>query len=99
MSRDLFRDRPADVAAQQLAIVLMWLAECQLATLEGMRGLKRTSKYELGRQASICDQAIYHLADLNVEPDQRGLRGYVCPRVRDRLIAEYSKRDGAPHAQ
>lgn len=95
MPRDLFRDRPADVAAQQLAIVLMWLAECQLATLGRMQMRKSTGAGELDRQISICDQAIYHLADLNVDPELRGLRGLPCPRVRERLIAEYAKKEPA----
>ncbi len=33
----LFKDRVPVAAAQQLATVLAWLTECQLATLEGMK--------------------------------------------------------------
>lgn len=72
-----------EAAAQQLATVLAWLTECQLATLEGMQLVKRTSKYELARQQSICDKAVAHCKDLGVTPI--GLRGDACIRLSERL--------------
>lgn len=80
---DLFEDRTAEAAAIQLATVLAWLTECQLATLEGLEGVKRTSKSELARQREICERAVAHCKDLGVTP--RGLRGQSCPRLAERL--------------
>lgn len=64
----LFKDRVPEAAARQVAVVLAWLTECQLATLEGLEELKRTSKSELHRQRQICDQAVAHCKDLGVAP-------------------------------
>lgn len=79
----LFKDRAPQAAAQQLAIVLAWLTECQLATLEGLELIKRTSKSELSRQRHICDRAIAHCKDLGVDPV--GLRGDPCVRLAEHL--------------
>lgn len=37
---------------------LCWLLECEMATLEGLKGVKRTSKSELKRHQSIVDQMV-----------------------------------------
>lgn len=79
----LFKDRAPDAAAQQLAIVLAWLTECQLATLEGLESVKRTAKWELSRQREICDRAVSQCKDLGVPPV--GLRGDQCVRLAERL--------------
>ena len=81
----LFQRRTPEAAARQMAIVLMNLLECQYATLEGMP--KRTSQYERKRQESIAGGYLRQLIDLDIQPDQRGLRGYPCPRVRDAMLA------------
>lgn len=78
----LFKDRAPDAAAQQLAIVLAWLTECQLATLEGLES-KRTAKSELARQREICDRAVSQCKDLGVPTV--GLRGDQCQRLAARL--------------
>ena len=79
----LFRERTPNAAAGQLAIVLAWLAECELATLERMRGLKKPIKSELKRHESICATMVYHLQELGVQP--RGLYGRHCGRVEEWL--------------
>ena len=78
MKESIFEERTPEAAARQMAVVLAWLTECELATLERMKELK-TSKYALKRQEDICDQAVAHCVDLKVEP--RGLRGRSCPRL------------------
>ncbi len=45
----IFIRRFAEAAAQQVAVVLTRLTEVQLATLEGMKWLNRTSKSELAK--------------------------------------------------
>lgn len=82
-SNPLFRERVPEAAAQQLATVLAWLTECQLATLEGMKLVKRTSKSELARQQLICDKAVAQCKDLGIIPV--GLRGDACIRLAERL--------------
>ncbi len=79
----LFKSRVPEAAAQQLATVLAWLTECQLATLEYLQMVKRTPKSELSRQQQICDQAVAQCKDLGVSP--RGLHGDSCPRLAERL--------------
>lgn len=79
----LFRDRVPEAAARQLAVVLAWLTECQLATLEGLKLVKRTSKSELARQEQICNKAVSQCKDLGVSPV--GLRGTLCVRLAERL--------------
>ena len=79
----LFRRRTPEAAACQMAIVLVNLMECQLATLEGMP--KRTSQHERKRQQDINDRYIAQLADLDIPANLPGLRGYPCPRVQDAI--------------
>jgi len=79
----LFRDRVPVAAANQLAIVLAWLTECDLATLEGLEGMSKVSKRELERQRFICDTAVRHCFDLGVQPV--GLEGRRCTRLEERL--------------
>lgn len=79
----LFRDRTENAAAVQLALVLAWLAECELATLEYYRARKYPPQGELRRHENICATMVYHLQELGVEP--RGLAGRACPRLEDEL--------------
>lgn len=76
----MFEKRTPEAVANQMAIVLMYMAECQFATLEGLP--KRTSKSERARHESICKNAIDHLLDFRVDPNTRG-----CPRVREAMLA------------
>lgn len=81
----LFKDRTPEAAARQIATVLAWLTECQLATLEGLEELKRTSKSELSRQREICEKAISQCKELGVTPV--GLGGSRCVRLAKRLAS------------
>lgn len=81
----LFANRVPEAAAHQLATVLAWVTECQLATLEGLKMRRSTSKAELKRQESICDTAVLHCFELGVTPT--GLRGGRCLRLAERLAA------------
>ncbi|WP_139222951.1 hypothetical protein [Paracidovorax wautersii] len=85
MTNPLFRDRVPEAAAQQLATALAWLTECQLATLEGMKLVKRTPKSELARQQQICDRAVAQCKDLGVTPV--GPSGDACIRLSGRLAS------------
>jgi len=80
MTSLLFKDRVPEAAADQLATVLVWLTECQLATLESLLMRSRVPKYELERQREICLKAVYHVWDLGAPPN--GLRGQVCMRLK-----------------
>jgi len=84
----LFLERTPEACARQLAVVLAWLTECQLATLEELRGKKRAPKGELKRQQEICDRAVQQCAELGLKPGVRGLRGFPCPRLDDGLHAQ-----------
>jgi hypothetical protein len=80
----LFEDRVPEAAATQLAVaqlavVLAWLTECNLATLEEMLSRKSTPKYSIARQESICEKAVEHCRDMKVPP--RGLRGQTTTRL------------------
>lgn len=86
----LFEDRIPEVAAIQLAMVLAWLTECNLATLEEMRSRKRTPKYAISRQESICKKAVDQCRDMKVPT--RGLRGQKTIRLA-RLLQEGLKHD------
>lgn len=79
----LFKDRVPEAAARQLATVLAWLTECQLATLQDLRQVKSTPKSKLARQQQICERAVTQCRDLGVEP--RGLRGERCLRLTEEL--------------
>lgn len=81
----LFRDRGPETAARQIAVVLAWLTECQLATLESLMSRKSTPKGELERQRQICDTAVRQCADPGLAPGVRGIRGFPCPRLDDAL--------------
>lgn len=81
----LFRDRVPEAAARQLATVLAWLTECQLATLEDMEARERTPKSLHARQAKICETAVRHCKELGVAPI--GLEGRPCSRLRGQLAA------------
>jgi len=85
MSNALFDQRTPDAAARQLAIVLAWLAEAQLETLERLQAKARTPKVELARQSGICDLAVRQCYDLGLRPGVRGLRGQECGRLARRL--------------
>lgn len=79
----IFRDRVPETAARQLAVVLAWLTESQLASLEDMAMVKSTPKSALKRQREICDIAVAQCKDLGVPP--MGLRGDRCLRLAERL--------------
>lgn len=83
----LFNDRAPEVAARQLAVVVAWLTECQLASLESIASKRSTPKGELERHRRICDDAVKQCADLGLGPGIRGLRGFPCPRLDDALRA------------
>lgn len=85
MAERLFSERVPEAAARQLAVVLAWMTECELATLEHLEGIKRTPKHELERHREICRTAVFHCYDLGVNP--RGLRGLKCQRLEDELLA------------
>lgn len=85
MSEELFSRRTPEAAARQMAVVLMNLLECQMATLEGLPA--RTSQYERNRQKLINDSYLQQLADLDIPADTRGLRGTPCIRVSEALRA------------
>ena len=46
------------VDATEIFHDLCWLLECEIATLEGLKDVKRTAKHELKRHQSIVDQTI-----------------------------------------
>lgn len=75
----LFSDRVPEAAARQLAVVLAWLTECELATLERLRGMKSAAASDVRRHESICKDAVFHCYELHVPA--RGLMGRPCPRL------------------
>lgn len=79
----LFVDRVPEAAARQLAMVLAWLAECELATLDRCYEVKSTPASERKRHESICDKLVRHCYELHVQP--RGLSFDHCPRLAERL--------------
>lgn len=80
----LLAERTPEAAALQLAIVLAWLAECELATLQGLKLKRSTPKSEIRRHESICATMVYHCADLGITPI--GLMGQRCPRLQQELL-------------
>lgn len=81
----LFLERTPESAAWQLALVLAWATECQLASLEELKERKRASKYDIKRHASIASKLVFNCKDLNVPP--KGFGGKPCTR-----LAEYLER-------
>lgn len=79
----LFDDRTAHACATQMAKVLAWMVECELATLARYERLKSSSKRETERHQEICDRLVRHCAELNIPPE--GLDGKACPRLEERL--------------
>lgn len=82
-SDDLFKNRTERAAAVQLATVLAWATECELATVEHMKLLKRPPRGELKRHEDIAKKLVFHCRDLNVPP--YGLMGRPCTRLMDEL--------------
>jgi len=80
---DLFETRTPEAAARQLATVLAWMAECELATLARYERLKSSSKNETERHREICNRLVRHCAELGVDP--RGFSGAPCPRLKEQL--------------
>ena len=78
----LFKNRTAEAAARQLAVVLAWATECSLATLERLEG-KRSAKSEVQRQVSVCSDLVRHCKELGIRPS--GLRGVTCARLKQAL--------------
>lgn len=83
----MFKSRRPESAARQMAIVLMNLLECEMATLEGLEMKKSSSKYEIRRHAQIVDGYLQHIIDLDIPEDTRGLRSAANGRVRDAIRA------------
>lgn len=77
--------RTLEGTVRQMATVLVWMAECNLATLEDMQERKSTPKGELKRQREICERVIGQCVDLGFHPGVRGLRGFACPRLDEAL--------------
>lgn len=74
----LFRDRVPEAAARQLAAVLAYATECQLATLEMLELRKSASKSDLCRHRGITDTLVRHCRELGVSP-RAGFGA--CPRL------------------
>lgn len=81
----LFEDRTPEAAARQLATVLAWATECELATLEHLKLRKSSSKAAIKRHQKIADTLVFHCRDLKVRPN--GLSGRGCPRLMELLAA------------
>lgn len=79
----LFEGRTPKAAARQLAVVVAWLMEAELATLERLERLASSSKQETERHREIVRKGLHHCRELGVEP--RGLMGKKCSRLADRL--------------
>lgn len=97
MSNDpLFRDRVPEAAARQLAVALASATEWHLATLEQLHERKSSSKRDIRRQTNICNELVLHCRELGISP-WRGLRGYPCTRLADRIaIATNSSSEASP---
>ena len=83
----LFAQRTPEAAARQLATVLASATEYHLATLERLQERKASTKYDIGRHLDICKSLVEQCADLGIKPGIRGLRGYACSRLSERLAA------------
>lgn len=83
----LFKERAPVAAARQLAVVLAWLTECQLAGLEAIAAKRGTPKSELARQKRICEDAVRQCSELGLAAGVKGLRGLPCPRLDEALNA------------
>ena len=79
----LFSERVPEAAAVQLALVLAWATECQLATLEELKARKSASQRDIRRHASIAAKLVFNCKDLNVTP--RVFCGRPCPRLTEYL--------------
>jgi len=82
-SAPLFKDRTPEDAAEKLARVLAWVAECELATLARYERLKSSSKNETERHREICDELVRRCDKLGVPP--RDFNRQTCPRLKERL--------------
>jgi hypothetical protein len=76
-------ERTPESAAWQLALVLAWATECELATLEELKQRKRASKSDIRRHASIAAKLVFNCKDLNVPP--KGFCGRTCTRLSEYL--------------
>lgn len=88
----LFRERVPSAAARQLAMVLAWAAECQLATLEQIANRKSTSLVDLMRHKKIAETLVRHCKELGVDA-KRALNG-PCPRLLDAIRSQQGGVDG-----
>lgn len=79
----LFVERTPESAAWQLALVLAWATECQLATLEELKHRKSASKRDIRRHASIASKLVFNCKDLSVPP--KGFGGRQCSRLAEYL--------------
>ena len=62
--------------------ILLWLADCEAATLEHLKSLKSTSASELKRHRSICDTLLKSLQ----AGDLVGTNARKLEHVQERLI-------------
>jgi hypothetical protein len=95
----LFVARLPEAAARQLATLLAWLTECELATREELASRKSTPKRDLHRHGEICTLAVRQCFELGLRPGVLGLRGHPCSRLDEelkRLSDETARRGGQP---
>jgi hypothetical protein len=81
--QSLFAQRVPEAAARQLAVVLAWATECELATLEELKEIKSSSKRSIERHQLICNKLLTHCHELGVPAI--GLDGRRCQRLEEAL--------------
>lgn len=87
----LFIGRTPEAAARQLAVVLAWATECQLATVQGLEMRKRCPAHELTRHRRIAETLVAQCRELGLPPTIRGLSGFPCPRLAELLAKDAGK--------
>jgi hypothetical protein len=70
-------------AESDLALKFAYFTECQLATVEHLRGLSRAAKHELKRHENIADHMVRVCAENCITGEQPNGSG--CPRLKKRL--------------
>lgn len=75
----LFDERSPREAAQQLALVLAWAAECQLETVAYIKDKLRVSASSKSRNEYIAAKLVLSCKDLNVTPKES------CPMLAEEL--------------
>lgn len=77
----LTQNRKVEAAITQLASVLAWATECQLATIEDLTERKTFPKNEFRRHLTIAETMLLNCHDLGIPPGIKGVEGYPCPRL------------------